>query len=499
MNPEETSKDTFLHKIWPGLLITAAVAVLYYPIFETYSYTDVYEFLYHARNDNFIHVFIQGGRPLYGLLNKFLLTSISTIEALSWLRLFGVFGLALSVFILFRLLEGSFNNRSIALLGALFFLTSPSANITGVWVGAYQVGWGLVMALLGGYTVIRALSASSNYKQWLMIIIGCLLGLLALLTYQPSYTAFIIPGLLYFLKHINVRSSIVFLVIYYAMYGVYYLVHNLILDLTALQPLARTGLTDDPIGKFFWFFKWPVKLVYEDNFIFYSETWRRWIVLLFEVFSVVSLYYLCLKKPYSKILLLFAGLWIFLFSCYVPNLISSDNWVSYRTLSTLFIFKTVLVFYGLNELQKRFRYLNFATAVFSVLLIANSWYNINIGFVSLQTEELRLIRQEVNNLLPAMKEKKTLVFIMPDFEFIAREGRVSRVISDEFGSLSTSRNWVPMPIVKQVLREQNETELEKKLKVIMILNHEKDKASEFKDAPVLNVEELFAREQGTKR
>ncbi len=495
MNLEDTTKDFFQHKILPGMLIATAIAVLFYPIFETYGYTDVYEFLYHARNDNFIHVFIQGGRPLYGLLNKFLLTSISTVEALAWLRLCG---LSLTVFIFFRLLDESFNNKSIALLGSLFFLTSPSANIAGVWVGAYQVGWGLAMALLGGYAVIRALSMTTHYKQWLLIIIGCFLGLFALLTYQPSYTAFIIPGLLYFLKHLNIRLTLFFLAVYFSMYGVYYLAHNLILDLTALQPLARTGLTDDPVGKFFWFFKWPVKLVYEDNFIFYGETWRRWVALVFGAISVVSLFYLCRRRTYPTILLVVTGLYIFLFSCYVPNLLSSDNWVSYRTLSTLFMFKVVLILYGLNELQRRFRYLKFATAIFALLLMGNSWYNINYGFVSIQAKEFQLIRQEVNNLLPAMKEKGTLVFIMPDFEFIAKQGSVSRVVSDEFGSLSSSRDWVPMPIVKQVLREQNVTEIEKKLKVIKILNQEKDKAAEFTGAPILNVEELFSRSQKLK-
>lgn len=486
------SQTPGIKRHWAYLIIFAIILLLFYPIFESYAYTDVYEFLYHAHNDNFIHVFIQGGRPLYGLLNKFLLTSISTVDQLQWLRLFGVAGLGLTVFLFFHVLNRFLLSKSSALLCSLLFLLTPSASITGLWVGTYQLGWGLAMALWGGYSMVIALTNAESKKMWLMILSGVALGLLSLLTYQPAYTAFIIPGLIYLLKKVDLKKTIYFLGVYFSLYAVYYVIHNLILKLTHLQPLARTGLTDDPIGKLFWFFRWPIKMVYEDNFIFYNAAWQKLTVAVFFLLTLIAVFYLILNnKNRITISIAIIGIIAFLFSSYVPNLLSSDNWVSYRTLSTLFMFKWVLVFFALNELQMRYRFTLLIVSVFSFLFIANAWYNINEGFVSIQADEFKVIKNEVDRLIPQMEEKDQLVFIMPDFEFLVKQDRVSRVVSDEFGSLSTSRNWVPMPIVKQVLREKNETELEKSLKVIMIMSSERTKLSEYPGAPVLDVEELM--------
>lgn len=135
-----------------------------------------------------------------------------------------------------------------------------------------------------------------------------------------------------------------------------------------------------------------------------------------------------------------------------------------------------------------------------ILMAGNAWYNITRGFIDLQTREYAAVRSEVMRLIPDLKDKGNLLFIMPSFDFVVSEGMVRRVVSDEFGSLSSSRDWVPMPMVKQILREAGEKELQENIKVIRVPDITQLDSVACRDGVVLNVAELFkGQDAGTPK
>lgn len=473
---------------------------LFYGIFRVYAYTDVYEFLYHADRDQFIHVFVQGGRLFYGILNKCLLVETPSVQALSWLRLFGVVGLILAAIVLYHVLKRYLFDSLTAGLCALFFMLTPSASITGVWVATYQVGWGLAIALLAGCFATEFFQTSGWKKRLGFLLLAIALGVFSLMTYQPTYTAFIIPQLLLFLRAPAWKKTIGFFAVYFFIYIVYYAVHLTILDVFNLNALSRTGVTDEPFRKLQWFFRWPLKMVLEGNFIFYRNGWLKLVAVVFSAVSLAGVFAVIRTQTNAVRVIVIIGLGVFLFGTYIPNLISSDNWVSYRTLSTLYIFTLVLFFSGVTWLQQNFRYTNALTVALGILMVGNAWYNITRGFTDLQTREYAAVRMEVMRLIPELKHKEKLLFIMPSFDFVVREGLVRRVVSDEFGSLSSSRDWVPMPMVKQILREAGEKELEQNIKVIGVPDMMQLDSVDYHDGVVLHVGELFkAQDTGTPK
>src|SRR5690606_22823037 len=115
--------------------------------------------------------------------------------------------------------------------------------------------------------------------------------------------------------------------------------------------------------------------------------WLKLVPLTFMAAAGFGAFVILRKADKVLGVVLVLGLVAFLFSSYIPNLISSDSWVSYRTLSTLFLFKLVLVFVGVEYLRHRFKLTYVVAVVVGLWLMANAWYVNTKGFTELQTEE----------------------------------------------------------------------------------------------------------------
>jgi len=462
-------------------------------IFETYAYTDVYEFLYNAGNENFINVFIQGGRPIYGLLNKLFLTITTRIDQLAWLRLFGICGLLTSTFLFYWLLTHYLFSQQLSFLCSVFVLLSPSSNIIGLWTGTYQIGWALALALIGGHCMVSAIAKPDGLKRIIKILLAAVFGLISLLTYQPAFTAFIIAGLLEFLRRKNYNETIYFLTFYFSLYLIYYGLHLLILNISALQSLGRAGFALSPLDKISWFLEKPLTMVFKDNFIFYPLGWQMVVANIFGLITLVSLFFQNRHQKPKLILYHLFFITVFIFSSYIPNLITPENWASYRTLSTLFMVKWIVVFILVSDIQQ-FKYSTLiTTGAFGFLLFCNALYNTNYGFITPQTTEYTIIHNEIQKLLPEIKKENKLIFVMPEVDFLEKKGIVRRVVSDEFGSLSTSRDWVPIPMVKQILKEEKLDSLADHLELTKVSIDKHESLKNSKNLPTIDVEKLYLR------
>lgn len=437
------------------------------PLAYHFAYTDTYEFLHNARNSNFINVFVQGGRPLFGWWLKAILVRLHTVDQLIWARLFGIAGIFLAAAMVFLIFKRWLNSISIAILGAFFFLTSPGATLAGLWVATFQLGWSLALGLMGGLLVSDSLDASNaGGKKNIQLACGVTLGLCSMFLYQPGYTAFLAPAMIAFLRSWNLRRVITFVSIYFLLYLAYFVIFKATIAISGLPPLERSGFTTHPILKLGWFVVYPFMMSMEDNSLFYP-TAVQWFIaavtLAVIVFGIVrGQGEASSRTKWARTILLA----LFFVVAYIPNLVSSDNEAAYRTLSSLFLMKWILIINGTLYLPPLLT--RWLAGVAVVVVAANAWYNSMDGFVYIQSREYSLIRAEVLRLSPQLRANGRLVFIRPDFEFLADQGIVRRAVTDEFGNLSTSRKWVPGPMVRQILREQGDWQLEKSLHIIQL-------------------------------
>jgi hypothetical protein len=89
-----------------------------------------------------------------------------------------------------------------------------------------------------------------------------------------------------------------------------------------------------------------------------------------------------------------------------------------------------------------------------LLLIASS-INVNIYFTGIQAKEYAALHKSFSTLIISENEK--IVLIRPEHNLLQTSGYYNYSYSDEFGQLSSSRNWVPIPLLKQIIKENNST------------------------------------------
>lgn len=483
--------------MWALIGMAAMFVILYLPIFKPFGYSDDYWFLYLSHQEGFLMGFVSQGRALQGLLFKAVLTQLPSIDMLWCTRLLGTAGVFCAAFILYRLLRKYVTGSLLAVAGLCFFLATPSANILGFWSATCEVGWSLALSLLGGQLVVGALESSSRARSWGLSSAGIALGIVSLFTYQPGFTAFIIPGLLHYLRHNHLKRTLLFLGGYLLTYALYFILHKSILYVGEFWVDPRTAITGHPFSKIRWFLEGPVKMMLYDNFLFYPAVIRRFVAVLTILLMGAGFWFMIRGRSLRGILVTGGVLTVFLFFTYIPNLASADPWISYRTLSSLFMFKIAIVTFSLDRLCRgRYRISLFAgVAMALALFVGNSWFNINRGIIDLQTREYSLIREKVKSLVPELRKTKKLVFVEARAEFVADEGVLPWGVTDEFGLLSTFKDWVPEPMVRQILKQEGRTALEHNLEVIKITPENRDEIVNYKELPMISSETLF-REKG---
>ncbi|QSE97376.1 hypothetical protein [Fulvivirga lutea] len=425
------------------------ILVLFWGILNTYAYTDVYEFILNAKNDNFINVFIQGGRLLYGVLIKSIFSQLSLVEHLKYVRLFSLFGGFILLTVLYQVLRFYKVENIYALAITVLFACSPSFNIIIIWAATFQVSWALLIALIAGYIAVE-------FKSNTSVFVSITLGIVALNLYQPAFTFFIIPV---FIKWLTNRDSQILLkplIVHVVTYVFYFITYKFYLFGLDLKPLERGGIEYNIVYDVLHFIAGPLKKSLSYNLIFVSRTWMK-VIAAFSLI-VIIINYIDIKTFSSKlrsknvaITITIASVF-FVFSM-LPNVISLDKWISFRSMSTLFLLVIIHIIFALSNGLKNcsFKLQLVSISLLMIGSIFSAYYNINHGFISIQTAEFEIVKSEVSKI----SDDKSMVYIKPaSMNSLAEMGYIKRVVTDEFGRFSTSSDWVPIPIVKMALDEK---------------------------------------------
>jgi hypothetical protein len=229
---------------------------------------------------------------------------------------------------------------------------------------------------------------------------------------------------------------------------VYYFLFQYSLKAYGVVASDRTGISLDVFRKIGFFFSGPLPQAFSLNIPFnagaiFSQVWYPLVLLVW----VISIFKNNPQHTWVQNLARMGGIFLLLALIYLPLMIAQENFASYRTLYVFNLAVFVMVVDGILQMLKT----NLSKKIFAIsitmMLLSSCWYTLNVLYLNpLQKEYLALKSFMQTHYKPTVQN---VYFIRADKHLF-----LAKVYRDEFGLPSTYRDWVPIPIVKQLVLQQ---------------------------------------------
>jgi hypothetical protein len=406
------------------------------------------------------------GRPLGGLLSSAVFSAAGTIGNLRFVRFFTIVGIVALALLLQWALVRSGVKPLLAALISLFVCSMPPFQVTGSWT---VLGLTPYTALLAAGASLLAVAAVDAPRHIVADRIAGATTLLfaALLIGQPAamffwvFFAVALVGAVHdsgrALRLARMHFGVAGLALAFA-----YLMVKLGTHIVGEKApdASRNALTHDVAGKVSWFFHEPLYL----SVNLFDLTPSRWFAVLVAVISTGGIF-LALRQQRAPRPLLYIGLAACLVPlCYLPNLVVSENFATFRTqvsltslLALYFCLGAVGVWLTVRDRLRSRKDLQVLRATeplalatlaafvsVSVFLAAK---NVTTLLVEPQITELRMIRTQVAAIpTPVVR----VAFVQTGYY----DGLTNLVLDDEFGVPSSTPWYTAEPIVLLLLKEQ---------------------------------------------
>ena len=434
-----------------------AIAVLlctYRHILDCYAFVDDYWLLYYAADKTFLPIFDAAGRPLYGVLAKWLYSKLDYICEVKYFRIGSLIGIILFSVLLNRayILAGwkKFEGACAALITCLM----PAFGLYAAWATTSQVAYGASLAFIAGELCLKSYDCmileNHRLKAIIMIFVILLLLIISLMLYQPSTPAFwLFVAIALFRPRGNseelFHKSLYCFVIFSISAIVYYIMYKATIWPFTVEASARSAITINPIEKIHWFMKHPLYDALSLFNILQEKTVIATTVTAVSSVILGGLFFRIRRSEQQKwpFVLIFFGL---IPLSYLPNLVSNDCWSAFRTQGVL---GSLVVFYFLLSL-KEICQSSLTNIIFLCLLSAFSlmaYKNVTYGFVEPQKQELNIIRHALKE--PLLKQPREIIFIRSHW----KDSLAAKKRYDEYGLPSTSAPWVPYGLTNLIVRE----------------------------------------------
>lgn len=442
------------------LFIIIVYGLVYFPtLWADYAYLDEIHQLWHNQDHSNLHMFLTQGRLLTGLLFDKFFRSLSSIEQLKWLRLFSLGGWVLTTWLwsmLFTQWARQLGLKDATLwLGNLFVICSPAVAIYIGWASCMELFLGVGAALLGGHILFQALLKEEARTKLpvTMMLAALAMGIISLFIYQTAYGAFLLPFFLYFVKTRGKldRTLITALGVYFVTYVVYYFLFKYSLQAYGVPASDRTGISLDVLRKIGFFFSGPLPQAFSLNWLYSSSNIISQVlyILLFLLW-VVSVFRTGKGIPTARKVAYTVGVLILLALIYLPLMIAKENFSSYRTLFAVSLAVFLLVVEDVFSLVKSESARRKAMFALTAVVLITGIYNYQVQFINPLKKEYAVLSNYFRRHYTA--DKLTVHFIRADRKFFtALYG--TKVVKDEFGAPSSSRDWVPEPLIRQFITE----------------------------------------------
>lgn len=453
------------------LLALVVVAALAYSaaLTNTFAHSDDYSFLWqNLTRGELWRLYLSFGRGVGWLILSGALLPVDSIQGLWFPRLVsiaGILAVALGSFVSLRRLGYS---QFLSLVAALVLLLLPSFTVYAVWAVSCHSVYGAVLALPAFWLVERASQDTAWRSRLRWGLGGMLLLVAALNTYQPTAMFYFTLLMALVLSPDLQGSSAVVL----RRIGSHLLVAAVALGLSFVllrltapyfgEQAQRGALGVDLQAKLSWFFQEPLSQSFLVLFLPLElplSLQGQEVLASVLLLGVIPLgLFLFLPSARPDRLWRVVGALLLLPLTYLPNLIVAESWASYRTRGALAAAVALLLLVALSGLVQRLRLGELPRRYGSVALLLGlvvlgvslNQFHITHYFVVPFEVEWRVVRQELAQASASAKRPpQELVFLMPP-----QERPLPRLsFYDEFGHLSTARQWVPEAMCHLVLRE----------------------------------------------
>jgi hypothetical protein len=448
-------------KWWIIAVPVLFLAIYHQVFFADYAFLDEIHQLWNNDDRSNYNMFFSQGRWLTAIIVQKAFSSITYIEELKYLRIISLTGWILTTVIWsycfrrwIKLLSWDWK---FAPLSDIFFVCSASVAIYIGWASCIEVFVSMILAILSTHLAFIQFWSKANGRPLnkLWVAASAVFGVLSLFCYQACFGLFILP---YLLAYISQRKSIALRVVlfgiltYFVIYVLYYVLFQWSLTVQEMSASNRAGLSVSPLKKIGFFFSGPLPAAFSLNVLYRGGSLlnQLWQYLLLVTWLVC--FFRTRQGKISGRIGAFIITILLLVLTYLPSMVSVENFASYRSLF-VFAFSVFLVFiYVIHDAIKTVQRRRDLFSAAFLLLVATGYYNFNIQFIRSLKVEYKAVREAIDSELRNPTK---------EVHFVRAEGQLFKKVfglnsyKDEFGVPSTSRDWVPEPLVKQIVFENS--------------------------------------------
>ncbi|MGC4036540.1 MAG: hypothetical protein QM764_11305 [Chitinophagaceae bacterium] len=451
-----------LKRKFPEIAVVPLIALLIYfqVFFADYIYTDEANQLWHNHDGMNYSVFTVQGRWFAGFLFNKLFALLSTASEIKFLRIFSLTGWILFVFAwqyIFRLLAQRLNiEKRLVQLTGIFIICSIPVSICIGWTACMQLFIGSLMALVSSHLWDRFMYGMNRDKKLFFFFpIGSLVaGVTSLFFYQSSFGLFLLPFFLQYLKSDTLlpgKTVMKTVLFYFIVYIFYYLIFKYSLSVQNYEQVNRAKISTDILGKLSFLFSDPLPSSFSLNILYtarsiFSQVFAPVMMALWAIMTFIRYR----KNGILPILFRLILTIIFLAIIYLPSMVVSENFASYRTLFAMNLAVFCLLTDSIFSFIKLETTKNIFTVCLSLFLIATGFYNFNNQFINPLKNEYKAFTGFMSKNLS--ENLQTVYFIRAD-RFMFSPYYHTLPYKDEFGLPSTNKDWVPESLVKQSVFE----------------------------------------------
>lgn len=437
------------------MFLAGLAVVMYLPVLGTYAHTDSYEFFRNAeRNPEFIHVFIQGGRPIFGFIVTTLFQATETIADLKYIRAIALAGNVLLLIFFYRFLLKSGFTKNFSLALTVFFCSSSFIGLVTAWTALFQAGWAALVSLWSVLLYDKAFSGRGH--QRIFYLAGCVLaGIAALMMYQPAFTFFIFLSFVAYDRNRNLFQFTGAAGVYLAIYLIYFVIFKLILWYTGLPPLGRTDLEFNLFSKLEWFLDTALVHAFKFNLLLVRNSFVNLLrvpVLILFLWAAIQYF----RQGIAREKITYAVLVLFVYVLgYIPNLVSTENHASNRSLITVVLLNAFFLYKLIDHLLPAARPKAIAYTIITGIFVVFGFTNLRYGITRIQSAEYAILKNRTFQVLAADTAHRidTIHIIRPSRQFLQEQGIIQRESGGEFGLLSNSVDWATLPMFETFVED----------------------------------------------
>lgn len=402
-------------------------------LFNTFGFLDDYVFLKNVKSDKseLINLLISAGRPLNAWAYDLSFTLAGTVENLVALRLLSVALLSVFAGLLFSILRSSGLPNNVALVISAVIGSSSSFSVFASWAQHWTTSFTLALVAFCAYWMNKTFSKRTTEIK--LAIITMLLASAAVI-YLPAALIFpIFITLRYVLNKTEFKVLLIEMLWASSVILITAFISLQIGQHIFPSDAARFQLSGDAIMKALWFVRFPV---------FQALTpWSaapQVIDALLLALALAALAYFWKKKPLNSDLKNCLAVAICAVIISSPNLLTSENWASYRStvaLNSLVVMFGVIAIWSVFVRQRegRVSVLGRRTQIISVpllILLAVSKGVITTGAIAIPNS------LEYRNLVQVTKSQKVDCAVIETSSWT--DSKVRPQAYDEFGIYSGS-------------------------------------------------------------